>query len=82
MTSYLRFTVPGVFTRNNTGIASSASSITTSNSRMSVASVQSDSGNSLAARSKTVDPLEISAKAMKYLRIEFSDEEGKQSYKS
>jgi hypothetical protein len=49
---------------------------------MSVASVQSDSGNSLAARSKTVDPLEISAKAMKYLRIEFSDEEGKQSYKS
>jgi hypothetical protein len=44
---------------------------------MSVASFQSDSGNSQAAeRSKTGDPLEIQAKTMKYLRIEFSDEAG------
>lgn len=44
---------------------------------MSVASFQSESANSQTERSKTGDPIEIHAKTMKYLRIEFSDEEGK-----
>jgi hypothetical protein len=43
---------------------------------MSGASFQSDSVNSQAEGSKTGDLLEIQAKTMKYLRIEFSDDEG------
>lgn len=63
------YPVPGVFTRNNT-IASSASSIGTSSSRISV-------GNEAEAsqRSKPEQP------TMKYLKIEFSDEIGKQPLK-
>jgi hypothetical protein len=44
---------------------------------MSVASFQSDTGTLQAERCKTSDSLEIHAKTMKYLRIEFSDEDGK-----
>jgi hypothetical protein len=68
--------VPGVFTRNNTGIASSASSVTTANSRMSVASSQSENGQSQSSRSKSEISIEAQARQMKYLKIEFSDEIG------
>ena len=45
---------------------------------MSIASFQSDSGNVQIERSRTGDSHDIQAKTMKYLRIEFSDEEGRQ----
>jgi hypothetical protein len=67
--------VPGVFTRNNTGVASSASSVTTAPSRMSIGN-QTDAGLSPTERSKGEPSLESIAKSMKYVRIEFSDEKG------
>ncbi|TAQ85276.1 hypothetical protein B7494_g6409 [Chlorociboria aeruginascens] len=72
--------VPGVFSRAQTGIASSASSIMTAGSQMSVSSSTLDTSMSqttgfLPSSSSKLETLESRAKAMRYLKIEFSDED-------